>query len=76
MNQVMEQAVLQAAQQLEDQVDQQIHTMENMSEDDVGKLRRERLAVRQSHVALFSARQSCDLQGNSKHSGTSLQRLR
>lgn len=46
MNQVMEQAVLQAAQQLEDQVDQQIHTMDNMSEDDVGRLRRERMAVR------------------------------
>jgi hypothetical protein len=42
---VMEQAVLNAAQQLEDQLDQQIHTMENLDEDDIEKLRKGRIDV-------------------------------
>jgi hypothetical protein len=46
VNQVMEHAILQAAQQVEDQLDSQIHTMDNMGEDEVERLRRRRIAVR------------------------------
>ena len=46
MNQVMEQAVLQAAQQMEDQLDSQLHAMENLGEDEVERLRKQRLLVR------------------------------
>ena len=41
----MEQAVLQAAQQLEDQLDAQMHQMDNLGEDEVEQLRRKRLVV-------------------------------
>jgi hypothetical protein len=42
---VMEQAVLNAAQQLEDQLDRQIHAMENLDEDGMEKLRKVRIDV-------------------------------
>jgi hypothetical protein len=45
MGQVMEQAVLQAAHKLEDHLDHQIHTMENLDEDDIEKLRKGRIDV-------------------------------
>lgn len=41
----MEQAVLHAAQQLEDQIDAEMHQMDNLGEDDVEQLRRRRLVV-------------------------------
>lgn len=41
----MEQAVLQAAQQLEDQLDAQMHQMDNLGEDEVEQLRRKRMVV-------------------------------
>eukprot|EP01025_Chloroclados_australasicus_P067537 TRINITY_DN9344_c0_g1_i1.p2 TRINITY_DN9344_c0_g1~~TRINITY_DN9344_c0_g1_i1.p2 ORF type:complete len:218 (+),score=27.70 TRINITY_DN9344_c0_g1_i1:138-791(+) len=43
MNQVMEAAVLQAAQQIEDKLDDQLHQMENLGDADIDALRRQRL---------------------------------
>lgn len=45
VNQIMENAVLQAAQQMEDQLDSQIHAMDNLGEEDIDKLRKGRMAV-------------------------------
>jgi acetyl-CoA carboxylase alpha subunit len=45
MEQIVEQAVLHAAQQLEDQLDHQLHQMDNMGEDDMEQLRRKRMMV-------------------------------
>lgn len=44
-NQVVEQAVLQAAQKIEDQLDDQLHALENMGQDDVERLRQQRMQV-------------------------------
>ena len=44
-NQIMEHALLQAAQKIEDQLDDQLHSLENMNKDDVERLRQERLKV-------------------------------
>jgi hypothetical protein len=46
VNQVMENAILQAAHQVEDQLDNQIHTMDNIGEDEIQRLRKGRMAVR------------------------------
>lgn len=45
VNQVMENALLQAAQKIEDNLDEQIHKMENLGEDDLERLRQEKLKV-------------------------------
>lgn len=57
VNQVMENALLQAAQKIEDNLDDQIHKMDNLDEDDLDRLRQEKLKVR-SFVIYFC---SCDL---------------
>lgn len=45
VNQVMENALLQAAQKIEDNLDEQIHKMDNLDEDDLERLRQEKLKV-------------------------------
>ena len=45
VNQVMEHALLEAAQKIEDNLDEQIHKMDNLDEDDLEKLRQEKLKV-------------------------------
>lgn len=43
LQQVVEGALLQAAKQVEDQLDSQLHQLENLDEDDIEKLRRHRI---------------------------------
>lgn len=45
VNQVMENALLQAAQKIEDNLDDQIHKMENLDGDDLERLRQAKLKV-------------------------------
>lgn len=45
VSQVMEHALLQAAQKIEDDLDEQIHKMENLDEDDLERLRQAKLKV-------------------------------
>lgn len=42
---IMEQALLQAAQKIEDQLDAEMHQMDNLGDDEVEQLRRKRMMV-------------------------------
>jgi acetyl-CoA carboxylase alpha subunit len=43
LQQVVENTLLQAAKQVEEQLDSQLHRLDNLDEDDLEKLRRQRL---------------------------------
>jgi hypothetical protein len=50
MEGVMEQAVLQIAQQMEDKIDADLHRLDNLGEDELEGVRQSRVAVCSQHV--------------------------
>lgn len=56
MQGVMEHAVLQIARQMEDDIDQKLHSLDNMGEDDLERVRQARMSVRALLARAFSRR--------------------
>ena len=64
MEQVMEQAVLQVVKQMEDDLDQQIHNLDNLGDSDLERVRQARMNVRTCEWVYYRYNlQHCKLHG-------------